>query len=39
MARLVTDWLSSRLGQRFLVENRVGAGATRGAAFVAPGQA
>src|SRR5262245_10961403 len=35
MARLVTDWLTSRLGQRFLVENRVGAGATLGAAFVA----
>ena len=35
MARLVTDWLTSRLGQRFIVENRVGAGATLGAAFVA----
>ena len=35
MARLVTDWLSSRLPQRFIVENRVGAGATLGAAYVA----
>ena len=35
MARLVTDWLTSRLRQRFIVENRVGAGATLGAAFVA----
>src|SRR3954463_11357123 len=35
MARLVTDWLSGRLGSRFIVENRVGAGATLGAAYVA----
>jgi tripartite-type tricarboxylate transporter receptor subunit TctC len=35
MARLATDWLSSRLGSRFIVENRVGAGATLGAAYVA----
>ena len=35
MARLATDWLSSRLGARFIVENRVGAGATLGTAYVA----
>ncbi len=35
MARLVSDWLSNRLPQRFIVENRVGAGATLGAAYVA----
>ena len=35
MARLATDWLSGRLGARFIVENRVGAGATLGAAYVA----
>jgi tripartite-type tricarboxylate transporter receptor subunit TctC len=35
MARLATEWLSSRLGHRFIVENRVGAGATLGAAYVA----
>jgi tripartite-type tricarboxylate transporter receptor subunit TctC len=35
MARLATDWLSVRLGQRFIVENRVGAGATLGAGYVA----
>ncbi|MCX7310522.1 MAG: tripartite tricarboxylate transporter substrate binding protein [Alphaproteobacteria bacterium] len=35
MARLVTEWLSNRLGHRFIVENRVGAGATLGAAYVA----
>jgi tripartite-type tricarboxylate transporter receptor subunit TctC len=35
MARLATEWLSNRLGQRFVVENRVGAGATLGTAYVA----
>ena len=35
MARLATEWLSNRLGQRLVVENRVGAGATLGAAYVA----
>jgi tripartite-type tricarboxylate transporter receptor subunit TctC len=35
MARLATEWLSNRLGQRFIVENRVGAGATLGTAYVA----
>ncbi len=35
MARLATEWLSNRLGQRFIVENRVGAGATLGTASVA----
>ncbi len=35
MARLATEWLSNRLDQRFVVENRVGAGATLGTAYVA----
>jgi len=35
MARLAADWLSSRLGNHFIVENRVGAGATIGAGYVA----
>jgi tripartite-type tricarboxylate transporter receptor subunit TctC len=35
MARMAADWLNQRLGQRFVVENRVGAAATLGAAFVA----
>ena len=35
MARLATEWLSNRLDQRFIVENRVGAGATLGTAYVA----
>ena len=39
MARLVTDWLSNRLGQRFIVENRVGAGATLGRGLCRAGQA
>jgi len=35
MARMAVDWLNQRLGQRFVVENRVGAAATLGAAYVA----
>ena len=35
MARMAVDWLNQRLGQRFIVENRVGAAATLGAAYVA----
>ena len=35
MARMATEWLSNRIGHHFIVENRVGAGATLGAAYVA----
>jgi hypothetical protein len=35
MARLVSEWLSVQLKQRFVVENRAGAGGTLAAAFVA----
>lgn len=30
MARLITPWLRERLGQRFVVENRLGAGSNIG---------
>ncbi len=35
MARLVSEWLSVRLKQRFLIDNRAGAGGTLAAAFIA----
>ncbi|MGE3158129.1 MAG: Bug family tripartite tricarboxylate transporter substrate binding protein [Xanthobacteraceae bacterium] len=35
MARMASEWLSVQLKQRFVVENRVGAGGTIAAAFVA----
>ena len=35
MARMVSEWLSNRLGQRFIVDNRPGAGGTTAAGFVA----
>jgi tripartite-type tricarboxylate transporter receptor subunit TctC len=35
MARMAADWLNSRFSQRFIVENRVGAGATLAAGYVA----
>jgi tripartite-type tricarboxylate transporter receptor subunit TctC len=34
-ARLIAEWLSNRLGQAFIVENRPGAGSTIGVAAVA----
>src|SRR5690348_15897105 len=33
-ARLIAEWLSNRLGQAFIVENRPGAGSTIGVAAV-----
>ena len=33
-ARLISEWLSKRLGQAFIVENRPGAGSTIGVAAV-----
>src|SRR5262249_60538059 len=33
-ARLIAEWLSNRLGQAFIVENRPGAGSTIGVASV-----
>ena len=35
MARMAAEWLSNRLGQRFIVDNRAGAGGTLAAGFVA----
>ena len=34
VARLICQWLSERLGQQFVVENRIGAGGTIGAELV-----
>jgi tripartite-type tricarboxylate transporter receptor subunit TctC len=39
VARLISDKLGERLGQPVLVENKVGAGGTLGAAYVAKGSA
>lgn len=39
VARLISDKLGERLGQQVVVENKVGAGGTLGAAFVAKGPA
>lgn len=39
VARLISDKLGERLGQSVVVENKVGAGGTLGAAYVAKGPA